>query len=439
MSSNGHSSDVAIRAIGLGKCYHIYAKPSDRLRQLLWRGRRSFYREFWANRDISFDVHRGETVGIVGRNGAGKTTLLKMLAGTLTPTRGRAEINGRATALLELGSGFNPEFTGRENVFLNGAVLGISRKEMEQRFDRIEAFADIGTWIDQPMKTYSKGMACRLGFSVLANLDPDLFIVDEALAVGDAQFRHRCMLRFNEMKENGTTILYVSHDARTMKRQCNRVVWLDGGCIRQIGPSKDVVDAYLEALFHGNGKVVERPAPEAASALAAPQPKAGPDWPRHESVIPNIDRRIGDGSCTIMGVGLYNAAGKRLPHVSGSEEIVLRVTIRNESLDPDADAIQTGWILRNAKYQEIAATNTGTEGVELPLPNPGEMITVAHKIHLPCLKPGSYSFTVGASFLDDTGGPVAADRIFNATVLDVTTAKRVHGLIAFDTEVDVTT
>jgi lipopolysaccharide transport system ATP-binding protein len=240
---------LAIRARNLGKCYQVYRRPQERLLQLLFRNRKRFYREFWALRGVDLDLRRGETVGIVGRNGAGKTTLLQLLAGTLQATEGELEVQGRVTSLLELGSGFNGEFTGRENVFLNGAVLGVSRAEMDARFDKIVQFADIGDFLDQPVKTYSSGMFVRLAFSVLANLDPDIFIVDEALAVGDAFFRHRCMYRFAELQEQGTAILFVSHDAVSVKQLCDRVLWLEGGVLREEGDPEPVVDSYLKSLF----------------------------------------------------------------------------------------------------------------------------------------------------------------------------------------------
>jgi lipopolysaccharide transport system ATP-binding protein len=203
MSSESPSSECAIRAVGVGKCYHVYDRPADRLKQYLFGRSRKFYREFWAVRGASFEIQRGETIGIVGKNGAGKTTLLQMIAGTLLPTEGELLVRGRVTALLELGSGFNRDFTGRENVFISGAILGVGRAEMERRFDAIAAFADIGEFLDRPVRTYSKGMFVRLAFSVLANLDPDVFVVDEALAVGDAYFRHRCMLRFTRCASAG--------------------------------------------------------------------------------------------------------------------------------------------------------------------------------------------------------------------------------------------
>jgi lipopolysaccharide transport system ATP-binding protein len=239
------SSDIAIAAEGLGKCYQIYEKPIHRLKQTLYRGRRQFYREFWALRDIDLQVEKGEAIGIIGRNGSGKSTLLQLLAGTLTPTTGNVAIDGRVAALLELGAGFNPDFTGRENVFMNGAILGIERAEMERRFDEIAAFADIGDFIDQPTKTYSSGMLIRLAFSVSIHVDPDILIVDEALAVGDAGFQFKCLERMDSLIKSGVTLLFVSHAMDMVKTFCDRVVYLKDGVAKASGAPDDIAEMYL--------------------------------------------------------------------------------------------------------------------------------------------------------------------------------------------------
>jgi lipopolysaccharide transport system ATP-binding protein len=239
------SSDLAVRATGLGKCYQIYDKPRDRLKQTLLRGRRQFYREFWALHDVCLEVRRGEALGIIGRNGSGKSTLLQLLAGTLTPTTGTVQIDGRVAALLELGSGFNPEFTGRENVYMNGAILGIGRAEMARRFAAIESFADIGSFIDQPTKTYSSGMMVRLAFSVAINIDPDILLVDEALAVGDAAFHFKCLERLDTLARNGLTLVFVSHSMDMIKTFCNHVLYLEAGAVKASGAPDEMAELYL--------------------------------------------------------------------------------------------------------------------------------------------------------------------------------------------------
>lgn len=243
------SSDIAIQIKNISKCFHIYEKPHHRLLQMLLRGRRKYFREFWALRDISFAVRKGETVGIVGRNGSGKSTLLQIICGTLTPTTGSIQAVGRVAALLELGSGFNPEFTGRENVYLNGVVLGLTREEIDTRYDDIVAFADIGDFINQPVKTYSSGMQVRLAFAVAISVDPEILIIDEALSVGDELFQRKCFSRIEAIKRKGATILFVSHSGATIVELCDRAVLLDGGESLLIGPPKKVMGGYQKIMY----------------------------------------------------------------------------------------------------------------------------------------------------------------------------------------------
>jgi lipopolysaccharide transport system ATP-binding protein len=252
MISNERERQTAIQVIELSKRYHVYSKPQDRLKQMLLPriqskagfAVRSYSREVCALKSATFDVYRGETVGIIGRNGSGKSTLLQLICGTLNPSGGSVSVRGKVAALLELGSGFNPEFTGRENIFLNGTVLGLTHQEISKRFDAIVAFADIGNFIEQPVKTYSSGMTLRLAFAVIAHVNADVLIIDEALAVGDAVFSQKCMRFIREFqKEN--TVLFVSHDTGSVLNLCQRAVWLDKGEVRLVGSAKAVAEAYL--------------------------------------------------------------------------------------------------------------------------------------------------------------------------------------------------
>ncbi len=243
-------NNIAIRVNNLSKCYQLYNQPADRLKQFLWRGRRQYFREFWALRDVSFEVGKGEVLGIIGRNGAGKSTLLQLLCGTLTPTSGNVEIHGRIAALLELGAGFNPEFTGRENVFMSAAILGLNPKEIEERYEEIVDFSGIRDFIDQPVKTYSSGMYVRLAFSVATSVDPDILIVDEALSVGDGEFARKSFDRIRAMKEAGKTILFCSHSLYQVEAFCDRAIWLNEGKIEQIGTPAQAVVAYNNYVSH---------------------------------------------------------------------------------------------------------------------------------------------------------------------------------------------
>ena len=238
------SSNPALRVTQLSKCYAIFNHPRDRLLQAFWGTRRQLYQPFWALQDVSFELARGRTLGVMGRNGSGKSTLLQLICGTLTPTNGSVSVKGRIGALLELGSGFNPEFSGMENVFLNGVLLGLNRREIDKRLDKILAFANIGSFIDQPVKTYSSGMALRLAFAVQANVEPDLLVVDEALAVGDEMFQKKCYSHLKQLKEEGTAILLVTHSSPQIIQHCDDALLLHGGRLRLMGEPKKVAGVY---------------------------------------------------------------------------------------------------------------------------------------------------------------------------------------------------
>lgn len=432
------SDDIAIKVESLSKCYHIYDTPRDRLKQfviprlqrVIGMRPQQYFREFWALQDVSFEVKKGETVGIIGRNGSGKSTLLQMICGTLNPTSGSIQTNGRIAALLELGSGFNPEFTGRENVYLNGAVLGLSKEEIGRRFDEIAAFADIGEFIDQPVKTYSSGMFVRLAFSIQANVDPEILILDEALAVGDAYFVHRCMLRINELQRQGTTILFVSHDATAVRSLCSRVIWLLDGKIHGGGEASKIVDGYLAHLF--NQKVVTESVEGAHSKQSAIDFEKATGLPLEKS-IPNIDRRLGDQRCKIVGVGLYDELMHPLSSTKNEKLIILRITIVNDSVDSAAE-LTVGYSIRNSKGLDIASTNSKVEGLRISTVI-GSHITIRQKITLPCLHPGSYAFTVSTGYIEQGDEITVADRIENALAFDVFSDKQVHVLMNFPTEI----
>jgi lipopolysaccharide transport system ATP-binding protein len=287
MSSDHQRSSVqqqgsAIRVEGLGKRYELYAKPHHRLLQTLLRGRRAFYREFWALRGVTLEIARGETVGIVGRNGSGKSTLLQLIAGTLTPSEGAVTVTGRIAALLELGSGFNPEFTGRENVFVNGSILGLTRHQIDERFDAIAAFADIGEFIEQPIKTYSSGMVVRLAFAVAVHVEPDVLVVDEALSVGDTSFQTKCLARVRALQERGVAILLATHSSAMILEYCDRAAYLDRGRLVVAGPTRKIVEYYANArVAEASGAALVIPArtedsSTAPAAAHAPMRHSGP-------------------------------------------------------------------------------------------------------------------------------------------------------------------
>lgn len=241
-------NDIAIKVENLSKCYKIYEKPIDRLKESIHPLGKKYHREFYALKDVSFEIKKGDLIGIVGKNGSGKSTLLKMITGVVTPTSGNIKVNGRISALLELGAGFNPEFTGLENIYMNGTIMGYSRDEMNERLENIINFADIGDFINQPVRMYSSGMFARLAFALSINVDPDILIVDEALAVGDVRFQQKCYAKFEEFRKNGRTILFVSHSLDVIKMYCNKAILLNDGGLLQEGKPKDVVNFYLKIL-----------------------------------------------------------------------------------------------------------------------------------------------------------------------------------------------
>jgi lipopolysaccharide transport system ATP-binding protein len=282
LRSTAPTGGPAIRVEGLGKRYEIYAKPHHRLLQTLLRGRRAFYREFWALRGVTLEIARGETVGIIGRNGSGKSTLLQLIAGTLTPSEGTVTVAGRIAALLELGSGFNPEFTGRENVFLNGSILGLTHHEIDKQFDAIAAFADIGEFIDQPIKTYSSGMVVRLAFAVAVHVEPEVLVVDEALSVGDTSFQTKCLGRVRALQERGVAILLATHSEAMINEYCDRAAYLDRGRLVVAGPTRRIVEWYASARVAAAGGTTlvvpahSETASATAMAVAAPMRHSGP-------------------------------------------------------------------------------------------------------------------------------------------------------------------
>jgi lipopolysaccharide transport system ATP-binding protein len=319
----------AIRVRNLGKRYQIYETPRDRLKQFVLprmqkiagQPPRQYFREFQALGDVSFDVRKGETVGIIGRNGSGKSTLLQIICGTLSPTFGAVETKGRIAALLELGSGFNPDFTGRENVFLNASVLGLSNEEIANRFDDIAAFADIGDFIDQPVKTYSSGMTVRLAFAVAISVDPDLLVVDEALAVGDAAFQRKCIRRIGELTDAGVTLLFVSHDTETVKRICSRSLYLKNGQMRLLGNAKDVCIEYERDLFGAS-----RSTP-ASNTVAIPEPKKSKLSFDPELRV-SAEKSYGDGRASIESIAIVDGSGEHVNVIPNGAEFVVAYAVK---------------------------------------------------------------------------------------------------------------
>jgi len=425
-------TDIAIRASHLSKCYHIYNTPHDRLKQFVaprlqrlvgWQPKQYFH-EFWALNDVSFEIKKGETIGIIGRNGSGKSTLLQLLCGTLTPTSGQVEINGRVAALLELGSGFNPEFTGRENVYMNAAVLGLSHQEVEERFDDIAAFADIGEFIEHPVKTYSSGMFVRLAFAVNILSKPDIMIVDEALAVGDMNFQAKCMTALTRIQDNGATVLFVSHDVGAVKSLCSRGIYLEHGHIKTTGKAAEVAEQYIKAMREEmnaeqqkltHTSVSSKPNEPVLENLKYME-TSDIIFKRSEEFDKNVSMfRYGSGGARITYVEMLDLDNQSLSTIEFDQEV--KINIFFESYVNSNVAVYFG--IMDEKKNQI--TGAGLRQVGLPLIDSknGDRFVVSYKIKLP-LEEGNYSLMAQLSrpiILDQTADFV--DVVDNAIVFSV--------------------
>lgn len=398
------SSDIAVKVENLSKCYQIYERPQDRLLQIILREKKQYFREFWALKNISFEIKKGETFGVIGKNGSGKSTLLQILAGTLSQTTGTALVNGRVAALLELGSGFNPEFTGRENILLNGSILGLSKQEVLDRYDQIVEFADIGDFIEQPIKTYSSGMFVRLAFAVQAHIDASVVIIDEALAVGDVFFRQKCYARLEELKRSGSAILLVSHSMPDIEQYCERAILLDRGNLKFHGPSTEATKHYY--LMHQ----IASTTPQSLDLKTSTEPLiTGLKIQDHQGLAFNLDSKTfldiqgktqittGDAKCTRIAVLDHNSkpcnsfrqGDKALFYYEFQLEKYIGVPICGMTISTDKGIILYG-------------KNSWQSPVE-PSLNYGEnaIISCYHNVLLD-IAPGEYTFQVGLAAISES-------------------------------------
>jgi lipopolysaccharide transport system ATP-binding protein len=419
----------AVEFQGVSKSYAIYNQPGDRLKELLCFNRLTRHKDFWALRDVTFDVKRGETFCIVGENGSGKSTLLQIVAGILHPTSGTAAINGRVSALLELGAGFNPEFSGRDNVYLNGSILGLSTRQIDERYADIAAFAEIGDFIHQPVKTYSSGMVVRLAFAVAINVDPEVLLVDEALAVGDIYFRQRCMRKVHELRSRGVTILFVSHAVADVKAIGDRVLWLDHGRVVEIGEPERVISKYLAAMTEKDSAYLHHKAD--AQEKRPHTPVLAPEI---VETIPNVDHRYGDGRAEVIGIAVLDEQGEPLHLLNPGGRMIVRISARAN----DYVAVpMVGFMLRNQLGIDFSGTNTAREGYELPPMQSGDIYTVDFHLELPELYPASFSFS--PAIADGTlAGYTMCDWIDNALALQMSRSDgEVYGYLRLPCRVEV--
>lgn len=397
-------SEVVIAAEHLGKNYQVYARPQDRFMQMLLRGKKQYYTEFQALRDVSFTIEKGETVGIIGKNGSGKSTLLQIICGTLLQSAGQVQVQGRVAALLELGAGFNPEFTGRENVSLYAAILGLDEETIARRFASIIAFADIGEFLDQPVKTYSSGMVVRLAFAVVAHVDADILVIDEALAVGDAYFVQKCMRFLRSFRDRGT-LLFVSHDTSSVISLCDRAIWLENGSVRSMGAAKDVVGLYLEGLYNPD-VATDADAPTVAVSHRRSEPTEYRDQRQafiNSSNLRNDIEIFGfsehaaaftDGQADIVDVEFLEH-GRRLSWMVGGESVTLRIHCVT-AIDLDSPIV--GFFIKNRMGQFVFGDNTFLTYRECPPAVPaGGSCVATFDFTMPMLPVGDYSVDVSIS------------------------------------------
>jgi lipopolysaccharide transport system ATP-binding protein len=386
----------------VSKSYRLYKRPVDRLLEALPFGGSRAGEEFWALRDVNLSVERGEILGVVGPNGSGKSTLLQIVSGILQPTVGRVVTQGRIAALLELGAGFNPEFTGRENVFLNGEILGLSRQEMEKAFPSVEAFAEIGNFMDRPVKEYSSGMYVRLAFSTAIHVEPEILIVDEALAVGDAIFANRCVKKFDELKERKVTVLFVSHDLGLVKRLSDKAAFMLDGRVAAYGTPSDVVNRYV-------GHVLER------EQGGGPREIAG-------------THRHGDGASRVLDVRLLDAKREKAASVAPHDPLIIRVLARAEK---DLEQPVVGVLIRNRLGIDVWGTNTRVEGVDIGPVKAGNCFEVEFAFDC-ALTRQDYTLTVATQYPEG----YSQDWLDDALAFTVVDTRELAGLLNLKTKVE---
>lgn len=433
------SSDLAIRVSGAGKCYHIYRQPRDRLLQFLFSGDK-LYREFWALRHVSLDLHRGESVGIIGRNGSGKSTLLQIICGTLTPTEGEVAVHGRVAALLELGAGFSPEFTGRENVFINGAILGLSAEEIGERYTEIVDFAEIGDFVDQPVKTYSSGMVVRLAFAIQACVNPDVLVVDEALAVGDERFQRKCFARLEDLKRQGTSILFVSHVAETVLALCDRVLLLDQGRRLAMGPPLTTVRAYQRLIYaprHEQEAIAAALMAEDARSSEYVTDTRGDHRLPDNSSPPQLDSRF-DPTLVPTSTVSYPLQGAEITDIRITDDLGVSVNILEAGrtytvvsigvLHEEATSVHFGVHLRTVQGSVVAGQRFPSQGESIDRIPAGTRFEVRFRFRMALLS-GCY-FVGGGVWSDHE--PQCLHRVIDKIMFRVLASERVYAFGAFD-------
>ena len=419
--------NLAIRVEDVCKVYKLYDKPSDRLKDALGLVRKNHFKEHHALKHVSFEVKKGETIGIIGTNGSGKSTILKIITGVLSPTSGEVEIDGRISALLELGAGFNMEYTGIENVYLNGMMMGFSREEMDARLDDILKFADIGDFVHQPCKTYSSGMFVRLAFAVAINIDPEILIVDEALSVGDVFFQAKCYKKFEDFKKMGKTILFVSHDLGSISKYCDRVVLLDKGVKRQEGNPKEIVNLYKKVLVGLDDSEEEKPEKDRKKAVKRKEP----GWNRTFETNPNV-LEYGNGKASITDFILADETGTVSNTIEKGSNFEIKMKVRfHETVQEPIFA----YSIKNLQGTEITGTNTLFEKSDISSKKEGQVceITFSQEMNL---QGGEYLLSLGCTGYVN-GEFEVFHRLYDVCGITVVSTKNTVGFYDMNSRVSV--
>lgn len=417
-------SGVAISVNNVSKVYKLYDKPTDRLKEALGFTREKKHKEHYALNNVSFNVKRGETVGIIGTNGSGKSTILKIITGVLNPTDGEVVINGRISALLELGAGFNMEYTGIENVYLNGTMIGFSKEEIDAKLEAILEFADIGDFVYQPVKTYSSGMFVRLAFAVAINIEPEILIVDEALSVGDVFFQAKCYKKFEEFKEQGKTVLFVSHDLGSIAKYCDRVVLLNRGVKKAEGIPKDMVDLYKKVMVKEAGKVTETSITENTNSSKA-------IWKEYFQINPNLDE-YGSQKAEIIDFGIFDEDGTITSSIiKGSKFIIKSKVLFHQDIQ---NPIFT-YTFKTLKGVDITGTNTMYEKADIGKAYAGEIYVASFEQEMN-LQGGEYLLSISCTGFVE-GELTVYHRLYDLLNISVISDKNTVGFYDMNSEVNV--
>lgn len=420
--------DYAIRVKDISKMYKLFDRNRDRLLDALGVTKKHLYKEHFALHHLSFDIKKGETVGIIGTNGAGKSTILKIITGVLSPTEGEVEINGRISALLELGAGFNPEYNGIENIYLNGTIMGFTKEEIDKRLDDILEFADIGDFVYQPVKSYSSGMFVRLAFAVAINIDPEILIVDEALSVGDVFFQAKCYKKFEDFKKEGKTILFVSHDLGSISRYCDRVILLNKGEKMEEGSPKKVINLY-KRLITTSSK--EKDGSDVKPKHSIEENVKGDNWKDNYSINPKLEE-YGDGKATIVDFAVVDEDGNLTNVIEkGSRfKIMTKVVIE----EPMKDPIFT-FTFKNVRGIDITGTNTMIEDINLGVCNSGEVYLATYEQDM-LLQGGEYLLSMSCTSFEN-GELKAHHRLYDLISVTVVSDKNTVGFYDMNSDVNV--